>query len=49
VGLLSTLFPGLNRTPFQPSIPHLVYQYDLYCTWAHATAAFAGKNAEIPD
>jgi EEF1A lysine methyltransferase 1 len=30
---LARLFPGLARQRFQPSIPNLVYQYDLYATW----------------
>jgi hypothetical protein len=47
VGLLQELFPNLRRMAFQPSIPHLVYQYDLYCTWD--SAVFGKKNPEIPD
>ena len=43
--LLRELFPGMERTNFQPSIPHLVYQYDLF---ANADfAAFREANAEL--
>jgi len=46
LGLLVQLFPGITRTKFQPSIPHLVYQYDLFCNWP--AKAFANLNPEIP-
>lgn len=26
---------GVHRVPFQPCIPHLVYQYDMYANWDH--------------
>jgi hypothetical protein len=45
--LIAELFPGARRTRFQPSIPHLVYQYDLYCNWE--AAAFSTPNPEIPE
>ena len=45
--LIAELFPGAKRTRFQPSIPHLVYQYDLYCNWD--AAAFATPNPEVPE
>ena len=45
--LIAELFPGARRTRFQPSIPHLVYQYDLYCNWD--AAAFATPNPEVPE
>ena len=37
----------VRRLPFQPSIPHLVYQYDLYANYE--TTALNEKNSEIPD
>ena len=47
-GLLNALF-GARRTAFQPSIPHLVYQYDTFCTCDGALpAALAKSNPEIP-
>jgi len=45
--LMAELFPGARRTRFQPSIPHLVYQYDLYCNWD--AKAFATPNPEVPE
>ena len=45
--LIAELFPGARRTRFQPSIPHLVYQYDLFATWD--AAAFATPNPEVPE
>lgn len=47
--LLAELFPGAARTPFQPSIPHLVYQYDTFCSADQLPAALAVKNKEIPE
>jgi len=47
LSLLVELFPGITRTKFQPSIPHLVYQYDLFCNWE--AKSFAELNPEIPD
>jgi hypothetical protein len=45
--LIAELFPGAKRTRFQPSIPHLVYQYDLYCNWD--AVAFMTPNPEVPE
>jgi hypothetical protein len=45
--LMAELFPGARRTRFQPSIPHLVYQYDLYCNWD--AKAFSTPNPEVPE
>ena len=47
-GLLASLFPGCARVPFQPSIPHLVYQYDCFCSAQPVPAALAVLNPEIP-
>ena len=47
--LLASLYPGAKRTPFQPSIPHLVYQYDAYCSADPLPAALAVRNKEIPE
>ena len=44
--LLAELFPGCAALPFQPSIPHLVYQYNCFST--AAPAALAAVNPEIP-
>jgi hypothetical protein len=46
LSLLVELFPGITRTKFQPSIPHLVYQYDLFCNWE--ATSFSELNPEIP-
>jgi EEF1A lysine methyltransferase 1 len=43
--LIEELFPGAKRTDFQPSIPHLVYQYDLFCNWE--SVAFKKLNPEL--
>ena len=43
--LLNELF-GVTPTAFQPSIPHLVYQYDLYTNYNSST--FSKLNPEIP-
>jgi SAM-dependent methyltransferase len=43
--LIAELFPGAGRTEFQPSIPHLVYQYDLFCNWE--SVAFGQLNHDI--
>lgn len=45
--LLQTLFPRIRRVAFQPSIPHLVYQYAAFCSW-HAPGLEA-RNLEIAD
>ena len=47
LSLLQSLFPSIHRNKFQPSIPHLVYQYDLYTTWDSPT--FNKANPEIPE
>jgi hypothetical protein len=46
--LIASLFPGCVRQRFQPSIPHLVYQYDLYASWTHSKA-FGKPNPEVPE
>lgn len=38
---------GASPQVFQPSIPHLVYQYSLYTNYESET--FSKKNPEIPD
>lgn len=43
--LLAELF-GAVPSAFQPSIPHLVYQYDTYANWA--CEPLAVPNPEIP-
>ena len=47
--LLASLFPGCAAAPFQPSIPHLVYQYNAFCSGAPLPAALASRNPEIPE
>jgi hypothetical protein len=47
--LLAGLFPGCAALPFQPSIPHLVYQYNTFSTARPPPASLAGKNPEIPE
>ncbi len=47
--LLASLFPGAVALPFQPSIPHLVYQYNSFCSAAPPPAALAARNPEIPE
>ncbi len=44
--LLVRLFHGVSRTAWQPSIPHLVYQYDSYANWPSAVLGQA--NPEVP-
>lgn len=38
---------GVRPTAFKPSIPHLVYQYNLYTNYD--SARFAVPNPEIPE
>lgn len=38
---------GLSATAFQPSIPNLVYQYNLFTNYPAST--FAKRNPEIPE
>ena len=38
---------GLSPTAFQPSIPNLVYQYNLFTSYE--SSVFAVKNPEIPE
>ena len=45
--LLAELFPGCVRASFQPSIPHLVYQYDTFSDAAPLPAALAAENPEL--
>ncbi len=40
---------GARPAVFRPSIPHLVYQYDLYINYVAASAALNTPNPEIPD
>ena len=47
--LLASLFPGCAAAPFQPSIPHLVYQYNAFSSGAPLPAALASRNPEIPE
>jgi len=37
----------VSPLPFQPSIPHLVYQYDMYANFE--VAVLGEKNPEIPE
>jgi len=46
VEMLAELFPGLERRPFQPSIPNLVYQYNLYTSYP--SERMMQLNPEIP-
>jgi hypothetical protein len=46
--LMEELF-GAWPAVFRPSIPHLVYQYDLYVNYAPAAAALSAQNPEIPE
>lgn len=47
--LLASLFPGTVLLPFQPSIPHLVYQYNTFCSAPAPPLALAARNPEIPE
>ena len=44
--LLNSLL-GVSSTAFQPSIPNLVYQYNLFTNYE--SRVFSTKNPEIPD
>ena len=46
--LIAELFPGAKRTRFQPSIPHLVYQYSAFCA-GFVPTALGEANPEIPE
>ena len=37
---------GVQPLPFQPSIPHLVYQYDMYANYD--VSVLCERNPEIP-
>lgn len=45
--LLAELLEGVKPTNFLPSIPNLVYQYNLYTNYD--SAVFSKKNPEIPE
>lgn len=45
-GLLQGLL-DVVATPFKPCIPHLVYQYDLFCNFE--PRVLCQKNPEVPD
>ncbi len=45
--LMQRLFSA-TPAPFKPSIPHLVYQYELYINFP-PSQALAQKNPEVPD
>ncbi len=40
---------GCSPVAFKPSIPHLVYQYNLFLSHQPATATLAAPNPEIPE
>lgn len=44
--MLARHLPGMRPCAFQPSIPHLIYQYNLYTDYDSVT--FAERNPEIP-
>mmetsp|Transcript_28750 Transcript_28750/g.52392 ORF Transcript_28750/g.52392 Transcript_28750/m.52392 type:complete len:183 (+) Transcript_28750:142-690(+) len=45
-GMLEELM-GVRMQEFQPSIPHLVYQYNMFCNYE--SERLAKRNPEIPD
>lgn len=45
--LLADLMEGMRPCLFKPSIPHLIYQYNLFTNYDSAT--FSKRNPEIPE
>ena len=40
---------GAVPAVFRPSIPHLVYQYDLYINYPAVSPILSASNPEIPE
>ncbi len=45
--MLAEVLPGMERRAFQPSIPHLVYQYSVYTNYE--SDLMGQRNPEIPE